>query len=97
MTKDEGREKRALYSDPEQPPQPVDHVGALVEALTPSAATKAAYIGEFSFTIDEQGDGQMCEVSRKVDVPWTVIKQIMAAIQDRARSARDAAIGRRDG
>ena len=61
-----------------------------LEALTPSAATKAAYIGEFSFYIDEQGDDQMCEVTRKVDVPWTTIKEIMAAIRDRALSQRGA-------
>ncbi len=56
----------------------------LVEALTPSAATKAAYIGEFHFLIDEQGEDAMCEVTRKVAVPWTTIKEIMAAIRERA-------------
>jgi hypothetical protein len=68
-----------------------DHIEALTkrvaeleEALTPSGATKHAYIGEFHFTIDEQDSEQMCEVSRKVTVPWTTIKEIMAAIRARA-------------
>ena len=55
----------------------------LAEALTPSGYTKAAYSGEFSFTIhdaDEDGD----ECMRTITVPWTTIKQIMAAIKARA-------------
>lgn len=62
-------------------------VKALEEALRPSAATKAAYIGEFSFpgviqyTNDE---GQECEDHHKICVPWTTIKEIMAAIRARA-------------
>lgn len=55
----------------------------LEEALEPSGSTKAAYMGEFSFTlarVDEFGD----EYSEKVYVPWTTIKEIMAAIKDRA-------------
>ena len=52
---------------------------ALHEALTPSAETKAAYIGEFSFTIEEGEYG-----SRIILVPWTTIKEIMAAIIGRA-------------
>jgi len=56
----------------------------LVEALTPSAETKAAYSGEFSFpelywdTIKQQ------ETTRQITVPWTTIKAIMAAIRARA-------------
>ncbi|UYE95908.1 hypothetical protein KNLIENLN_00096 [Sinorhizobium phage NV1.1.1] len=53
------------------------------EALTPSASTKAAYIGEFSFDVedrDENGD----ECWRNVVVPWTTVKEIMAAISARA-------------
>jgi hypothetical protein len=59
----------------------------LREALTPSAATKAAYIGEFSFDIVS---GMNChgeepeEIYRSVMVPWTTIKEIMAAIRARA-------------
>ena len=43
----------------------------LEAALTPSAETKAALIGEFSFTFGEFTP----------NVPWTAIKQIMAAIR----------------
>jgi hypothetical protein len=54
----------------------------LREALTPSAETKAAYIGEFHMVTDyvnEFGDS----VFTKYTVPWTVIKEIMAAILKR--------------
>lgn len=52
-------------------------------ALTPSAETKAAYIGEFHFTEESYDeDGQV--YYRKVAVPWTIIKEIMAAISARA-------------
>lgn len=57
-------------------------------ALTPSAATKAAYIGEFHFdwTVwDPTGEEQ---ITHRVPVPWTTIKEIMAAISRRAREAR---------
>ena len=54
-----------------------------VEALTPSGETKAAYIGEFSFTVDfTNEDGE--DDYMRVDVPWTTIKEIMAAIRARA-------------
>lgn len=52
----------------------------LRRALTPSAATKAAYWGEFLFqraTVDEDGN----ETVEQVQVPWTTIKAIMAAIR----------------
>ena len=55
----------------------------LREALTPSGDTKAAYICEFSMPsplIDEHGD----EVVLRLDIPWTTIKEIMAAIRARA-------------
>lgn len=58
-------------------------VARLQEALTPSGATKAAYIGEFHFTdsyIGEDGN----DVDRKVAVPWTTVKEIMVAIRARA-------------
>jgi hypothetical protein len=58
-------------------------IAALREALTPSAETKSAYIGEFRFEVsrvDEFGD----ELSTRYDVPWTTIKEIMAAILARA-------------
>lgn len=55
----------------------------LIEALTPSGDTKAAYMGEFAFNlrrVDEAGD----EYSEKVYVPWDTIKEIMKAILVRA-------------
>lgn len=68
--------------------QPVDvRAQALEEALTPSVATKAAYMGEFSFDtreIDEFGDERRC----KVYVPWDTIKQIMAGIREHAAAIR---------
>lgn len=57
--------------------------GRLREALTPSTATKQAYIGEFTYScqgVDERGDA--CTERRTV--PWTSIKEIMAAILARA-------------
>ena len=60
----------------------------LVEALTPSGDTKAAYMGEFSFPVaDTDEDGS--EYTRKQYVPWDTIKQIMAAIVSRATSNKD--------
>lgn len=53
-------------------------LGRLTEALTPSAETKAAYMGEFEFTIPDGPE------NRTVTVPWTTIKDIMAAIRTRA-------------
>ena len=58
-------------------------IARLRKALTPSASTKAAYIGEFSFSIpDEDENGEECE--RIVEVPWTIIKEIMVAIRAEA-------------
>ncbi|OHE63869.1 MAG: hypothetical protein A2001_01525 [Treponema sp. GWC1_61_84] len=56
------------------------------EALTPSEHTKYAYIGEFSFPVhqlDEDGN----EVTTMQAVPWTTVKEIMAAIRNRAALA----------
>jgi hypothetical protein len=61
----------------------------LREALTPSEGTKAAYSGEFSFIIpdcDEDGN----DVCRNITVPWTTIKEIMAAVL--ARAALDGSL-----
>lgn len=53
------------------------------EALTPSATTKAAYIGEFHFNIEDRDeDGEEC--LRSITVPWTTVKDIMKAIAARA-------------
>lgn len=62
-------------------------IARLREALTPSASTKAAYIGEFSFMVDDLGvdeDGDTFECQREITVPWTTVKEIMAAISARA-------------
>lgn len=56
---------------------------ALLAALTPSAETKAAYIGEFTMPflmLDEDGNGKL----EYPYVPWTTIKEIMAVIRARA-------------
>lgn len=59
------------------------------EAMTPSSSTKAAYMGEFSIAIerhineDEEVDDEAEGVPdpyEHVTVPWTTIKEIMAAI-----------------
>lgn len=63
-------------------------VQKLEEALKPSADTKAAYIGEFAFSVPDHGydeEGEPFEQDRKVTVPWTTVKEIMAAISDRAK------------
>lgn len=79
-------------------------------ALTPSAETKATYIGEFGFTVELAGeDGPF---NRDFQVPWTTIKEIMKAIskealapqtdtaahkfQDQADEALDAIATRKD-
>jgi hypothetical protein len=55
----------------------------LRDALTPSAETKAAYIGEFHFVILDLDEDEN-EVTRRIPVPWTTVKEIMAAIRARA-------------
>ena len=57
----------------------------LREALTPSAETKAAYMHEFRMTIPGVGDDG-AEYTRTVNIPWTTIKEIMAAIRNRANN-----------
>lgn len=57
-------------------------LASLLEALTPSGDTKAAYIGEFHMGIMLRHRGQ--EDYRRVPIEWTTIKQIMAAICARA-------------
>ena len=52
------------------------------EALSPSGSTKAAYMGEFYWIEDFEYEGECA--GRKVYVPWTTIKEIMAAIRLRA-------------
>jgi hypothetical protein len=63
------------------------------EALTPSAETKAAYIGEFSFKV-ELAHPRLGSEFRSIDVPWTTIKEIMAAIRARANLSTPLVTGR---
>lgn len=56
------------------------------EALTPSGSTKAAYIGEFKFDTEQYDDSDDGYHMREVTVPWTTVKEIMAAILKRAES-----------
>ena len=66
----------------------VDEIRRQREALTPSAETKAAYMGEFAVEVSETDDSGE-EFDRKIYVPWTVIKQIMAAIRKQAFANRE--------
>lgn len=62
-------------------------VARLREALTPSANTKGAYSGEFGkirTVFDDSGE----DWDELEYVPWTVIKDIMAAIRKRAETKR---------
>ena len=61
-------------------------VEAYREALTASGETKAEYIGEFSFDLPVGFDRHGNDLHRSFDVPWTTIKEIMAAIRKRALS-----------
>lgn len=65
---------------------------AATEALTPSGDTKAAYMGEFSFSV-EVAHPRLGSEHRSIDVPWTTIKEIMAAIRARARLNGEKADG----
>jgi hypothetical protein len=60
----------------------------LVEALTPSGDTKAAYHGEFSFSVTSHFWNDVVEEwethAQNTLVPWTTVKEIMAAIRARA-------------
>jgi hypothetical protein len=81
-------EARAAWNRRVPEPAPADKK-ALREALTPSEGTKAAYIGEFEFPVkayDEDGE----EVTFPATVPWTTIKEIMAAILARTLLAHEA-------
>jgi len=55
----------------------------VLEALTPYSETKAAYMGEFSWT-DWRDDENGVSIGYEMTVPWTTIKEIMAAIRERA-------------
>lgn len=62
---------------------------AMVEALTPSAETQAAYMNTFRFPFPAW-DKDGVRVMHSPNVPWVTIKEIMAAIKARA-DARIAA------
>lgn len=53
---------------------------ALNEALTPSADTKATYIGEVKFAVSTGFDEDGSEIWQDITVPWTTTKTIMAMI-----------------
>ncbi|TPE45076.1 hypothetical protein [Amaricoccus solimangrovi] len=59
----------------------------LLAALTPSAETKAAYIGEIKFITSVGWDG--VEYPFNVVVPWDSMKQFMALIRSRASTMKD--------
>lgn len=62
----------------------------LREAMTASADTKAAYAGEFKMRVVQNvfdEDGELEEVAADITIEWTTIKEIMAAIELRARQA----------
>ena len=59
----------------------------LREALTPSVDTEAAYKGDFSFGVTLRAGNE--EDYRRITVPWTTIKEIMAAIRARAAISHD--------
>lgn len=53
---------------------------AMREALTPSADTKAAYIGEIKFSVCQGMDDDGCEIWGDVTIPWDATKATMAMI-----------------
>lgn len=63
---------------------------SLMGSLEPSASTKQAYSGEFVFTRTERDEDGNEHMLRET-VPWTCIKQIMAAIRSRAVQSKDSA------
>jgi hypothetical protein len=64
---------------------------ALEMALTPSAETKAAYMGEFRFPFPVRGpEGD--DIAFTPNVPRTTIREIMAAIRAQATSAPAASL-----
>ena len=61
----------------------VDQLEKTHSALTPSPDTKGAYMGEFQFNFPAyDADGR--ERMFTPNIPWTAIKEIMAAIADHA-------------
>lgn len=77
-------ESRAEQSEPPPKVRGKKALARLLEALTPSGATKAAYMGEFRFSFCHGFDEDGNDVVIDVQVPWTTIKAVMAAIVKRA-------------
>lgn len=83
----EAAESRALTAEAE--------LEKVREALTPSGGTKAAYMGEFHIAVERivNEDGEPEDDAEgapdpydHIQVPWTTVKEIMAAIRARALS-----------
>lgn len=60
-----------------------DTIQRMRDALTPSGETKGAYMGEFSVRLPVF-DAHGHDTYRHINVPWTVIKEIMKAIKSHA-------------
>lgn len=73
--------------------QQAERIAVMEEALAPSGETKAAYMGEFKFDEREFNFEDDTEITRSRIVPWTTIKEIMAAILRRAAAARSGKEG----
>lgn len=69
---------------------------ALEEALTPSADTKAAFIGEFKMQVRVEVDEDGCDVWAAIPIEWTTTKEIMAAIKAYAAALNPQQEGSRD-
>lgn len=75
----------ARVMDPETDELAMARADRIRAALTPSVETKAAYMGEFKFSISEtyldEEALEYRETHREVVVPWDTVKQIMTAIR----------------
>ncbi len=73
-----------------------DRIREFEAALTPSNETKAAYMGEFSLDFPEVDVGGNEVIMRRINVPWTTIKEIMAYILAYAREQQQRTPDRGD-
>ena len=90
----EDADRRAAQFEQERDAIIIKHfrLEALIDALTPSAATKAAYMSEVCMMVDDiDEDGE--PVERKVFVSWDAIKDIMKMIREYAGEAEQAKEG----
>lgn len=58
------------------------HIDRVIHELTPSAETKGAHIGEYSF-VEDLPDAEGEEHAVRFLVPWDTVKDIMQAIRER--------------